>query len=233
MPILADVPIALSPEQIIDSRSRGRTSPHLLRDAREAIALGQTLWEPKAVYGWFQVRAVNADKVVLTSSNGSEKESLLRIGPKTDLLSKAELALVCVATIGPALETRVHELNAEGETLKSYMLDSAGVIALGAVGEAIRCLVEEAAQEKGWGVGAALSPGSLVGWPLRGQKDLCSLLPLDSIGVELNSHCVLVPHKSTSTVIGLGSEYASNKVGSVCKYCALAKTCWRRREDRQ
>jgi hypothetical protein len=233
MPILSDIPIDLSPEQIIDSRSRGRTSPHLLLDAREAIALGQTLWEPRAVYDWFQVHPVDKNKVTLYSSNGNKRESTLQIGPRVDLLSGAELALACVVSIGPALEMRVRELNAKREGLKAYMLDSAGVVALGTIGEAIRCLAEDTAQEKGWGVGAALSPGSLVGWPLRGQRDLCSLLALDSIGVELNSHSVLEPHKSASTVIGLGPGYTSIKVGSVCKYCALSKTCWRRREDPQ
>ncbi len=103
------------------------------------------------------------------------------------------------------------------------------MVALGAVGEAMRCLAEEAAAERGWGVSPSLSPGSLVGWPLRGQRELCALLPLDEIGVRLNSHCVLEPHKSVSALIGLGPDYESGHVGSVCKYCALQDTCWRRR----
>jgi hypothetical protein len=78
-------------------------------------------------------------------------------------------------------------------------------------------------------VSAALSPGSLVGWPLAGQRELCALLPLTDIGVRLNAHCVLEPHKSASVVIGLGPGYASHEVGSVCRYCSLADTCWRRR----
>jgi hypothetical protein len=155
----------------------------------------------------------------------------LRVGSKAGLLEHAERILVTVATIGPELEQRVSDLHNERQTLKAYMLDSAGVLALGAVGEAIRCLAEETAKDRGWGVSPSLSPGSLVGWSLRGQRELCSLLPLDSIGVELNAHCVLEPHKSSSGIIGLGSGYESAKVGSTCKYCALQKTCWRRRED--
>jgi len=139
--------------------------------------------------------------------------------------------MAAVSTIGPALEDQVSELHASREALDAYMLDSVGVVALGAVGEAMRRAVEERAVELGWGVSPALAPGSLVGWPLRGQRDLCALLPLEAIGVQLNAHHVLEPHKSASTLVGLGPDYPSRRVGSVCRFCSLADTCWRRRKE--
>lgn len=236
MPILTDVPVSMAAEEIIESRGQRQIRPELLRDAEEAIALGQTLWEPRAVYEWYDVGAVDGQSVTVSlpdraGQGATKRGATLRIGSKVGLMEGAQRVLVTVATIGPALEERVRDLHNEGQTLKAYMLDSAGVVALGAVGEAIRCLAEETASDLGWGVSPSLSPGSLVGWPLRGQRELCSLLPLESIGVELNSHCVLEPHKSASGIIGLGPGYETNKVGSTCKYCALQKTCWRRRED--
>jgi hypothetical protein len=231
MPILTDIPVTMAAEEIIESRGRRRIRPEMLQDAEEAIALGQTLWQPRVVYDWFDVRSVDGQSVRVSSKSGAVQETELRVGPKADLLEGAEQVLVTVSTIGPELEQRVHELNSEGQTLRAYMLDNAGVLALGAIGEAVRCLAEETAAEQGWGVSLGLSPGSLVGWPLRGQRELCSLLPLDSIGVELNPHCVLEPHKSTSGIIGLGTAYEAHKVGSACKYCALQNSCWRRRED--
>ena len=95
----------------------------------------------------------------------------------------------------------------------------------------IRDRAEEVAVEAGWGVGAALAPGSLVGWPLEGQREVCGLLPLQEVGVHLNAYNVLEPHKSFSVVIGIGPGYQGKHVGSVCKFCALQDTCWRRRED--
>jgi hypothetical protein len=231
MPVLRNIPIAITAEEILAAGGQRRIRPEILRDAKEAIALGSTLWQPVALYDWFEVDAFEGERVVLSSNSQGDRQGTLRIGPKADLLLKAERALVGVATIGPELEHRVQELQAAGESLKAYLLDSAGVVALGAVGEAIRCLAEEAAADQEWGVSPFLSPGSLVGWPLAGQRDLCALLPLDAIGVQLNSHCVLVPHKSASGLIGLGSGYEASKVGSVCKYCSLRDSCWRRRED--
>ena len=231
MPTLENIPITLTPEEIIDSRGQSEIRPALLHDAEEAIALGKTLWRPRAVYDWFQVRGVDGEDVLLSTGDRANPESALHVGRKADLLADAQRVLVSVCTIGPALERHVHELNTAREGLKAYMLDSAGVAALGAAGEAVRCLAEETASEQGWGVSPSLSPGSLVGWTLRGQRELCALLPMDSIGVRLNSHYVLEPHKSVSAVIGLGPDYDTTRVGSVCKYCALAKTCWRRREE--
>jgi hypothetical protein len=231
MPVLEEIPITLTAEQVLASPRQRETRPELLDSANEAIALGQTLWAPIALYDWYDVKGTEGEWVHLASSGRGDTGAALRIGTKADLLSGAEQVLVSVCTIGPALERQVHELQATGEGLKSFLLDSAGVVALGAVGEAVRCLAEDTAAERGWGVSPSLSPGSLIGWPVRGQRQLCGLLPLERIGVRLNDHCVLEPHKSVSGLIGLGPGYDTTRVGSVCKYCALQGTCWRRRRD--
>jgi hypothetical protein len=231
MPTIQDIPIALTADQVVTSGGRSRARPALLRDADEAIALGQTLWKPRAVYDWFDVLATEGEEVQLASPSKPDVGATLRVGPKANLMEGAHRALVAVSTIGPELESEAQQLQARGESLQSFMLDSAGVIAVGAVGETVRCMAEEEAAALGWGVGLALSPGSLVGWSVRGQRELCSLLALDSIGVRLNGHCVLEPHKSTSVVIGMGPDFGAAKVGSACKYCALQNSCWRRRED--
>ena len=231
MPILQNIPVALTAHELVASRGQSRVRPALLRDAEEAISLGQTLWQPRAVYEWYDVLAVEGETVHLSSPAEPGTKATLRVGAKAGLVEGSSRALVGVSTIGPELEQRVRDLQETREGLTSYMLDTAGVLALGTVSEALRCLAEEEAAAHGWGVGAALSPGSLVGWSLRGQRELCALLPLDGIGVHLNDHCVLEPHKSSSVVIGVGPGHTSTKVGSVCKFCALQDTCWRRREN--
>jgi hypothetical protein len=220
--------IALTPEEVLDAqcgrRSEARNAA-LMQAAREAVALGQSLVEPAAVYDEFAVHQVVGEEVLL------DGWGRLRVGPKADLLAPASRVMVAVYTIGPALERRVTELSKSGEGLLAYLLDSAGVMALGAVGESLRQQVEQRAAESGWGVSPALSPGSLVGWPVQGQRDVCALLPLEAIGVRLNAQYVLKPHKSVSMVVGLGAGYPSSHVGSVCQYCSLADRCWRRRKE--
>lgn len=229
MPILTNIPVRANPDDVLAARGKRPSSPALVRAAEEAIALGATLWQPVVMYEWFDVCAVDGEQVSLAGP--ASGMAGLHVGPKADLLAPARRLIAAVMTIGPALEQRVRELEKAGETLMAFLLDSSGVLALGAAGEALRCLAEEEAAAAGWGVGLALSPGSLVGWTLAGQRELCRLLPLDQIGVRLNEQCVLVPQKSASTTIGIGPGYETHKVGSVCRFCSLAGSCWRRRED--
>ncbi len=236
MNILRDIPIYLTPESVLQEEFRDRrqpANPALLAAAKEAVALGQTLIAPSAIRDEFPVRDLVGNTVVLSagSSTAWTGERQLTIGPKADLLAAAVRLTVAVYTIGPALETRVRELHRAGENLLAYMLDSVGVLALGIVGETLRRNVEEQAVELGWGVSPALSPGSLVGWPVEGQRELCTLLPLERIGVRLNDHYVLEPFKSVSMVIGLGPDYPTSHVGSMCRHCTLSDSCWRRREE--
>jgi hypothetical protein len=250
MPILRDVAITLTAGEVLAAQGQNEHQPALVAATEEAIALGQTLFAPAAVYEEFEVRGVVGGRVALWAreqgSRGAEEQKGissppllscssaplgLTVGPKADLLAPAKRLLAAVYTIGPALEARVGELYEVGEPLLSYMLDCVGVMALGVVGERLRRLAEQRAAERGWGVSPALSPGSLLGWPVQGQRELCALLPLADISVRLNEYCVLEPHKSVSMVIGLGSGYESHEVGSVCSYCALQDSCWRRREN--
>jgi hypothetical protein len=231
MIISKEISISLKPEDVLLAQYLGRRtnfSPSVLRSAEKAIAMGEKLFAPAAVYDEFPVHGIEGEDLIL-STNGENPR--LTIGPKIDLLYPAKRVMVAVDTIGPALERRVDELQVNRESLDAYMLDSVGVVALGAVGEVLRRLVEERAAELGWGVGDALAPGSLVGWPLKGQRKLCALLPLTAIGVRLNPSSVLEPHKSASMLVGIGPDYRSSRVGSVCRFCALAGSCWRRKKD--
>jgi hypothetical protein len=233
MKILQDISISLTPEYVLEEQCRrrgGAVRPWMVEIAKEALEVGQALFAPAAIYDEFTVRGVAGGQVYLAISDADDPAlARLVVGPKADLVAPAERVMVSVLTIGPSLERRVHELQAAGENLLAYMLDAVGVLALGVVGESLRCMAEERAAELGWGVSPALSPGSLVGWSLSGQRELVALLPIQKIGVQLSDYCVLMPHKSASVLVGLGPGYESNHVGSVCRYCALAGSCWRRR----
>jgi hypothetical protein len=140
MPILQDVTITLTAEELLAAQGRNEHQPGLVAAAEDAIALGRTLFAPAAIYDEFEVRDVAGERVELPVDSAS-----LTVGPKADLLAPAKRLLVAVYTIGPALEERVGELYRAGEPLLSYMLDCVGVMALGMVGERLRCLAEERA----------------------------------------------------------------------------------------
>lgn len=233
MPTLVrDIPIALTADAILESQARkGRRasqSPTARRAAEQAAQMALDLARPAAVWDEFAVADVSGDTLALRTPEGVRE---LTMGEGVSLLREASRAFVAVWTIGPELEARATELHRAGDPLLAYLLDTTGVLALGAVGEAVRRIAEERAAAEGLGVSPALSPGSLAGWPVDGQRDLCALLPLGEIGITLTPYAILQPFKSCSALIGSGPGMPSKHVGALCRHCSLAETCWRRRED--
>ncbi len=225
-----DIRIELDPAKVALDLNRGRENKTVILELEKALEKAAGLWAPQGLYETVEVLALEGETIRIRSG-WDNREAALRIGPKADLMAPASRAVVSVSTIGPALEREVARLNKADQMLEGYFLDSVGVIALGEVGRAVRTRVEAMAKEQGLGVGPSMAPGSLVGWPTSGQKDLLSFLDLKAVGVELNSSFVLQPAKSASGFIGMGRDYPSQRVGSVCRYCSLAPTCWRRKED--
>jgi len=219
--VLSALEITIDPQDILKAQ-RLRPRPDLVAALEKAITLGKSLWQPQAVYAWWPVQKIDGETLHLTA------DLSLKIGPHIDLLAPAKEVMVGVRTIGPALEERVNELM-QTDPLLGYMLDSVGVVALGQVGEALHRLAEKRAAERGWHVSPSLAPGSLVGWPMEGQRELFRLIDPSPIGVHLNEQCVMWPYKSGSQLIGLGPGYGK-PMGSVCQFCSLRDHCWRRRD---
>ncbi len=230
MPVLTDMEIKLDAREVVLALHQGKKAPKALVDeTKDAIAQSQDLVHPRALYEWVKVVGVNGEQVLLTPGNG-DGDAVLKLGPHADLMAKAELALISIVTIGGEIDEHIDMLNKSGKLLEAYLLDSVGVVALAEVGKAVREYAEKEAASRGWGVGASLAPGSLQGWPIEGQFDLCALLPLDEIDVHLSESGVLVPFKSASGLIGMGRGYSAKIVGSVCRFCIRAETCWRRKK---
>ena len=79
----------------------------------------------------------------------------------------------------------------------------------------------------GWSLTNRYSPG-YCDWPVSDQHNLFSLLPAGFCGITLTSSALMVPVKSLSGVIGVGSGV---KRGAYqCSICDL-KDCYRRREE--
>jgi hypothetical protein len=230
MDILTNIPIEINTEQVAGFLARGPGNQFLHKEVAQAVEMAREWVRPASVFAWGCVSRPDADTLQL-EWQGRDLVSDLHLGPHADLMADAAMALVSVTTIGPELDAHARRLHQAGKTLPAYLLDCVGVIALGQAGQVLRRMAEERAAAQAWGVGPSLGPGSLAGWDLKEQPDLCAGLDLDAIGVRLNASGVLVPHKSASGLIGLGPDYRSPRVGSVCRFCMLSKSCWRAEHD--
>jgi len=229
MPVLENIALEIDPKEVVLALHHGKRAPKdLVSKAEFVLAQCKDLLEPRAVYEWINVIGQRDQHVVVSSPRDNHTVDL-RLGPHADLMAHAKKALVSVTTIGDKLEHYKDYWNNKGHILNAYLADSIGVVALEKAGQAIRTLAERQAQCVGWGLSPALAPGSLIGWPLTDQRRLSSLVPIEEIRVHLTESGVLKPFKSVSSMIGIGPGYSEKKVGSVCKYCNRAETCWRRR----
>jgi hypothetical protein len=230
MNIIKDFKIEFTAEEVLSSQGKSKSVSDIIQTATdEAVDLAYQLINPVLLYDWFNVISLEEKHVTLKAKD-SGKEKRIFVGPYVNELKEAQEVMIEVHTIGPTLEEKVQALNDSCEMLPAYLLDCAGVVALGKVNVNAHRMIEQVAAEKEWGVGASLSPGSLRGWPVNRQHELCSMLELDQINVQVNNSNLLIPLKSVSSMIGIGPEYTRKKVGSMCHLCNLKDTCWRRKK---
>lgn len=222
MSVVRDISIKIDPVQLL--RNEGNSDNELIvKTAAWAAETAARLASPAFVYHYFPVAfAAKQLKVAAT---------FLQIGPMIRLLKKAQEVAVAVVTVGAAIEEKVNQLQSNNELLEGYLLNCAAFMALDAVALNLKTRIENTAEQRNWGVGPALSPGALPGWPTSDQNNLCALVDLNQIGVTIKESALLVPRYSLSLLVGMGPGYDSRKVEATCGYCSLKNTCQYRNRD--
>jgi len=109
----------------------------------------------------------------------------------------AKVAL-CVCTIGPRLEQWVKKLMADGEMMRSLILDAFGSEAVEMVAAQADALLAEKARKMGLWPSKRFSPGYKK-WKLDEQRFIFDILPAQDIGVRLHQESwMMTPRKSVS-----------------------------------
>ena len=203
--------------------------PELVETAKKVFDRTRGIWQPRAVYRWCEFRLKKEDGFASIILNDREAVAI-DFGYCARFLNHASHALAAVYTAGLELETESKNASLTGDHLAAYLIDLMGLIVLEKTGQVIKEIAEEQARKSGWGVSPFLSPGSVHGWELEGQKALCSLLPIEKTEVRISESGVLSPFKTISCLIGLGSGYDTNQVGETCRVCAKRSDCRMKKE---
>lgn len=222
--IIHDLAITLSFGDLIRAIAGSDKIERMRNDVKWAHNAVTKLAHPKAIVGLFPIKQTGDRTVEITSRNPDTAIGLTT-GLKTDLLTGARLAQVSVLTLGPEIDRLRKKIQNKGCNLRAFALDTAGIMALKQLGRRIDQMAENEAARLGWGVGYRIAPGTLLGWSLHDQPNLCRLLPLKEIGVRLSDSAMLTPLKSATALIGLGPEYPSANVKYACKWCQHKETC--------
>ncbi len=183
----------------------------------ETLAEAGLLLSPRAVYRIFPLQA-------LTSQGPLIAGHLLHSPRLGRILPPSGRLLLAVYTIGPRLEARCRRWNWQDQTLRAFLLDALGTIALLELADAFhRHLAAQLAHHR-LALGCSFSPGQ-DDWPLEDQRLLFSLLRPERIGVRLNEPGMMYPLKSVSEAIPVGKETEIPLPGPACARCPRREGC--------
>lgn len=163
-------------------------------------------------------------------NDGTPRLSLV-LGESATYLDGAAYVFAAVTTIGPELERRLAAFEAEGDLLRAYFLDAAGVLALESAAAALRRLARDRAAGEGRTLSPTILPGSAPGWSVEGQEALLRLAGGDRLGITITEGAMLRPLMSGSFLLGVGDFAGKKHPATLCRRCARYETClWRQVE---
>lgn len=232
MHILDQFKITIFPEDLGSLVSASGNRGKILEMAEKLLATVQGVWRPRAIIRRLKVAQVTHSGVMLTPFDKG-RGGCLQLGIAASFLKNAEQGIVGVYSAGNELEKEAARASLQKRYMDGYLYDLIGLAVLEKTRQQLNRVVEEEARKSGWGVGPFLSPGSVHGWELADQENLCALVPLDRIDVELRRGGVFRPFKTISCLIGIGPKYEAKTVGSTCDICSKSHHCELRRSQSQ
>jgi hypothetical protein len=181
---------------------------------------GLTLIDPAVVVRPFRVSSVCRNRIRL--DGGHELTGPLVV----EQLGRSDRVVAVLCTIGTRLDARV--LDAADESVGyGLALDAVGSAAIAALSTAVCERTKDEAARLALDATLPLSPGS-AGWPLDpGQREILALIDPGQVGVSVTPNLQMMPLKSLSLVIGIGSGVKYE--GETCEICgitaAVGTTC--------
>ncbi len=144
------------------------------------------------------------------------------------LLLDADHLCYAIATAGEAIDEASRRLRSHGNLVDSMVIDAIAVAGLNRISRHLVNRIHAWARQHACGSSRAFSPGSgLVPWDLSRQQDVFARAPGNLLGVELLSSFVMVPTKSLSFVVGLGSKIPHIRDPFSCDDCARSGCTYR------
>ena len=170
----------------------------------KAIRLGRQLVEPRGCYDYRKIQHREPHVIEVDGAFEIESEKVF-----ARMAGCRGLYLVAV-TLGSKLDRKVSQLSSSGEVTLAFLLNAYGAEAAEALMKRLDQVISERAKEQRMETTRRYSPG-YGDWPLTAQRDLLKALQADRIGIQLTEHCLMIPEKSVSAIIGIRPQGQRNK----------------------
>jgi len=166
------------------------------------------------------IKVVRDSVVVIEGAVAFQSEVIAR------LLERCEKVAVFVLTIGSYLEEMVCRLAEDGLMLQATVLDAIGSIAVEKVADFVQGRIGEVTRARELCMSRRFSPG-YCDWAVDQQRKVFQSINGNSAGIRLTEGCLMIPRKSVSGIIGIGT---GNDVEDYnpCKTCSKDDCPWGR-----
>ncbi len=137
--------------------------------------------------------------------------------PLEHIYPRADTLCLFALTLGAEVSDAIDRLFAENDPATGYLLD---LVASEAASRGVRWLgrrLADASTGPGMEAVLAYSPG-YCGWHISGQRKLFAELQPGTIGISLNSSCLMTPLKSVSGVL-VGGPRAIHRFHNTYPFC--------------
>ena len=152
---------------------------------------------------------------------------LFESGVVARLLQHCDRAALFCLTIGERLEEAVSVLADEGLAVQARTLDAVGSSAAEAMADMVQGDLEGLAAAQGYCVSRRFSPG-YCDWAVEQQETLFDALGDCSTEVHLTDSCLMLPRKSVSGLVGMGTSRGQVAEYNPCRTCGRADCVGRR-----
>jgi hypothetical protein len=181
------------------------------------------LFQPMYQYAILSIRSIDEEKQTVTLENMHvfHGEGIV------EALQYSIKAAIFLVTLGHPIIGEIERLN-RVDVSKGFFLDVLSSVAVENFAEQVHLEIAHLILGQGLYVGHRYSPG-FCDWDLTQQRVLFSVLDSSELSVRLTDHCMMVPRKSVSAIVGAGRERVEMVV-SPCGNCKRTD-CMARRED--
>lgn len=143
----------------------------------------------------------------------------------THSLKNSESFAIIIASVGKEMDRWITDKRKGNDIMEAFIADALGSTVVEAIMVCGMNYLGKEMAEEGLKISNSYSPG-YCGWDVAEQQLLFSLLPPAFCGVTLTDSSLMLPIKSVSALVGIGTNIEKKPYG--CAICRK-KDCYKRR----
>jgi hypothetical protein len=185
--------------RILGYRNGCNPSARLLSIVNNYVEKARELFKASYSYTISDIKLIEGPQVFIENSLVFESKVIAQ------LLKHCEKVAIFLLTLGNRLDETMRDLVENDLTLEAVVLDAVGTDGVERLAEFVQGRITAIAKAQGYFISRRFSPG-YCDWALPQQEMVFRAIDGDSPDIRLTEGFMMIPQKSISGIIGLGSS---------------------------